>query len=185
MSGVGRIDGAVLCGGASRRMGKDKALVVVDGRSMARRVADALSVGGCSAVAAIGGDESALIALGLRWVPDAHPGEGPLGGVLTALDTSAADAVLVAACDLPWLSSETVAMLVEAAAGAADVVIARTDRLEPMCAVWRSTTVDVVRDVFQQGGRAVAAALDRLVVEAVPVPASDLRNVNTPGDLRE
>lgn len=77
--------GAVLCGGASRRMGRDKALIPVDGRTLAGRVADALDAAGASPVVAVGGDLAALRAEGLTAVPDAMPGAGPLAGIVTAL----------------------------------------------------------------------------------------------------
>ena len=93
--------GAVLTGGASRRMGTDKALVEVDGRALALRVADALRAAGASRVVAVGGDLERLQALGLEAVPDLHPGEGPLGGILTALAATDQDVVVVLACDLP------------------------------------------------------------------------------------
>src|SRR5690606_15766602 len=98
---TGGVVGAVLCGGASRRMGRDKALIEVDGIALARRVADALRGGGCGRVVAIGGDGPALAALGLEPVPDGWPGEGPLGGLATALGTArGAEALVVAPCDL-------------------------------------------------------------------------------------
>jgi molybdopterin-guanine dinucleotide biosynthesis protein A len=66
-------------------MGRDKAFVVVDGEPMVVRVARALRGAGADEVVAVGGDEARLSALGLAHLPDDHPGEGPLGGVLTAL----------------------------------------------------------------------------------------------------
>ena len=75
--------GAVVCGGASRRMGRDKALVAVDGVAMAERVARALEAAGCADVRFVGGDAPALAALGRPVLPDAYPGAGPLGAVIT------------------------------------------------------------------------------------------------------
>ena len=72
--------GAVLTGGRSSRMGRDKATLPVDGVPMAARVADALRRAGAEPVLAVGGDQAALEALGLTWVADRHPGEGPSGG---------------------------------------------------------------------------------------------------------
>jgi molybdopterin-guanine dinucleotide biosynthesis protein A len=66
-------------------MGRDKAFVVVDGEPMVVRVARALQGAGAAEVVAVGGDEAGLSAVGLAHLPDDHPGEGPLGGVLTAL----------------------------------------------------------------------------------------------------
>src|SRR5262245_1565825 len=91
--------GAVLTGGASRRMGRDKALVEVDGRPMAGRVAAALREAGAAEVQAIGGDAAGLGELGLDVVPDRFPGEGPLGGIVTALSAASQPVTVVVACD--------------------------------------------------------------------------------------
>jgi molybdopterin-guanine dinucleotide biosynthesis protein A len=198
--------GVVLAGGHSRRMGRTKALVEVDGLPMARRVADALSAGGCDPIVIVGGDPGELGVLGLPVVDDLHPGEGPLGGVLTALalladrDAGVADdagvtdgdagrvgddAVLVAACDLPWLSSVTVAELLAASARRPDaqVVMARGDRPEPALAIWRASAHDRLRLAFDEGERALFRAVRSVGAVDVDVAPAALRNVNTPGDL--
>ena len=176
--------GAVLCGGASRRMGRDKALLAVHGAPMVMHVVSALSSAGCHPVQAIGGDRRALAALGLDVVDDGHPGEGPLGGVITALAASAEStlAVVVVACDLPQLTERTL-RVVMAALGDADVAVARTDRLQPMCAVWRRTVLQPLRDAFDAGERRVESVLSRVKFVEVPVNRQDLANANTPGDL--
>ena len=116
--------GASLCGGASRRMGTDKALVEVDGVAMAERVARALDGRrGARSCAFIGGDVAAAGgARASRRAPTAGPGAGRLGGVLTALERQSTPSVVVAACDLPDLDADThrrrlVARRASAAAG--------------------------------------------------------------------
>ena len=172
--------GAVLCGGASRRMGVDKAMIEVDGVSMARRLTDVLLAAGCSPVVAVGGDPRGLSRLGLEVVDDDFPGEGPLGGILTALGVGAPAAVV--ACDLPRLGSDTMAALI-AALGRHDAAIALSDRAEPLCAVWAGSATNVLRMQFDSGERAVHRAIGSLDVAWVPVAGADLRNVNTPSDL--
>jgi molybdopterin-guanine dinucleotide biosynthesis protein A len=172
--------GAVLCGGASSRMGVDKAIVPVAGVAMARRVADALAAAGCSPISAIGGDPTELGRLGLDCVIDQYPGDGPLGGILTALALQAPAAVM--ACDLPGLRAETVRSLLDAL-GDHDGAIAFSDRAEPLCAVWSDRALPVLRARFQAGERAMHRAIDGLDIAWVTVVATDLHNVNTPGDL--
>jgi molybdopterin-guanine dinucleotide biosynthesis protein A len=172
--------GAVLCGGASSRMGVDKATLPVDGVAMARRVADALAAAGCSPVSAIGGDPDELSRLGLEHIVDQYPGDGPLGGVLTALALQAPAAVM--ACDLPGLRAETVTSLLDAL-GEHDAAIAFSDRAEPLCAVWSDRAAPVLRARFQAGERAMHRAIDGLDIAWVTVAATDLHNVNAPGDL--
>ena len=163
-------------------MGRDKAFVEVDGVAMVVRVAAALSAGGCQPVFAVGGDRRALEAMGIEFVADLHPGEGPVGGVITALDASAAPAVVVVACDLAYLTAGTVSALVEGAA-AVQVVVAVTDRVQPMCALWSRRAFDVLRREFDAGERRLLAVLDQLETRQIPANPQDLANVNTPDDL--
>lgn len=176
--------GAVLCGGRSTRMGRDKATLTVDGEVMAVRVAGALRGAGCTPVLAIGGRDDVLEALGLYVVPDVWPGDGPLGGILTALDAFGdAGAVVVVSCDLPWLTSAAIYAVV-AALGDHDVAIAVGDRPEPLCAVWRPAVAGVIRARFDAGERAVHRMLATLDVGTAVVDPGSVRNVNTPADLR-
>lgn len=178
------VSGAVLTGGASRRMGRDKAMLPVDGIEMARRVADALAQSGCDPVVAIGGDGASLADIGLRTVADEWPGEGPLGAIIVAL-RDATGPVLVVACDLPWLDAGTLGRLlaVATAAPTADVVHAAGDRPEPLCALWRPSALRVLEAVFSAGERAVHIAIAQLNAVACPVDAVAVTNINRPEDL--
>ena len=178
--------GAVLCGGRSSRMGRDKAFVEVDGVPMARRVADALAAAGCSPVVAIGGDATGLRSLGLDTLADEWPGEGPVGGVLTALHAFPdADAVVVVACDLPRLSAHTVTRLLEALTGAPSTVaaVAFSDRIEPLCVAWRPAASTLLAAALSDGERRLHAVLASVPRVEVAVDLQDLANVNAPGDL--
>lgn len=177
--------GAVLTGGASSRMGRNKALIEIAGTPMARRVAAALVDGGCTDVVLVGGDPAELAPLRLPHVADRHPGAGPLGGVRTAIAHADPVDVVVAACDLPRLDAATIAALVEAAAGEpqADVIVARTAQLEPACALWRATAGDPLAALFAEGVRAVHVAIARLHAVPVDVATTALVNMNRPDDL--
>jgi molybdopterin-guanine dinucleotide biosynthesis protein A len=179
--------GVVLTGGASRRMGRTKALVEVDGIPMASRVAGALSAAGCEPVVLYGGDPIELAPLDRPVLPDRYPGEGPLGGVLGVLELFAEQAtdVLIVACDLAHLTSTDLAALIDVARQQpdADVVVANGGRLEPACALWRSATADRVRSSFDLGERAVHRVLADLCTVEVALPPASLRNINTPADL--
>ncbi len=179
------VTGVVLAGGRSRRFGRDKALEPVEGTAMAVRVADALRGAGADTVVAVGGDTAALAGHGLAVWPDAHPGEGPLGGILTALGRASSPVVVVAACDLPWLDAGSVGAVLAGLRSdpTAEVAVARTDRVEPLLSAWRVAGArPVVEAVFGGGDRAVHRALARLRTVEVDVAATAQRNVNRPGD---
>lgn len=183
------IAGVVLAGGASRRMGRTKALIEVEGRTMADRVLDAIRAVGAEPVVLVGGDPVELAMLSAPVVADRYPGEGPVGGVLTALDHVAAQGSAVAAlilpCDLADITPDALWPLVEAAAGDAHsrVWVAATDRMEPMCALWSLEARRTVRDRFLAGDRAVHRVISELAHTTVTVDAGALRNVNRPDDL--
>jgi molybdopterin-guanine dinucleotide biosynthesis protein A len=150
---------------------------------MAVCVADALHECGCVEVVAVGGDGVGLAAVGLPFVADTHPGEGPLGGVITALRHFIdRDAVAVVACDLPALSAASMRSLFDSLAGY-DVAVAIGDQLQPLCAVWRPQIVSDLLRAFDAGERSMRGALDDLSVVKVTLPERDLVNVNAADDL--
>ena len=163
-------------------MGRDKALVEVEGVAMVVRVATALRAAGCQPVFAVGGDRAAIEALGIDFVTDLYPGEGPVGGVITALGACTAPAVVVVACDVPYLTVDTVRTLL-GTGGEAQATVAVTHRVQPMCALWSRRSLVDVRDAYARGERRLLAVLDQLETLRVPVNPQDLANVNAPGDL--
>jgi molybdenum cofactor guanylyltransferase len=173
-------------------MGRDKALIEVDGVALARRVADALISGGCDEVLAVGGDAVALGALGLTPVADRWAGEGPLGGLATALAAAWArsgEVLVVAPCDLLRPSPDAVAALLGALSGSpqADVAAGEVDRrVEWILSAWRPTTdlVATMTAVVEGGERRLDAVAP--VARRVPCPAIDgghLRDADRPSDL--
>lgn len=185
-----RLDGAVLLGGASRRMGRDKAHLEVGGVPCAERVARALAEV-CGDVWLVGGD-----------APDAAPGrratdpEGPrcaLRGVVAALAASQAEYVLVCATDQPLVTPE----FLRAVAGAApaDAVVPRDPSgAHPLCARYRRATVlGPARDRLAGDALSVRGLLDEIETrwfEGAELVAADpdglaLLNVNTPEEFAE
>lgn len=185
LEGARAVVGAVLCGGASRRMGSPKPAVPWNGVPMASRVAAALVAGGCTDVVAIGGDPDIVGPLGLRLVADTMPGEGPLPAVADALRLADGRPVVIVSCDVPRLSPRTVERLIDSASTGHPVTIATTDRIEPLCAVWQQAAQSVVASAVTAGGRSIRDVIRRLDACLVAVPVDELRNVNTPGDLAD
>lgn len=195
--------GAVLCGGASRRMGRDKALVEVDGVPLARRVADVLVAARCDRVVAVGGDGPALEALGLHVVADRWPGEGPLGGLATALAACAVGDVLVLApCDwvaaAPEVVTRLVGALTEQAGGGVEAVGpgglgGPVDAAHPVVAgraQWLPSAIAVTPGRAEAVAALVTAGARRLdavsaVVRAAPVPLAPaaVADADIPADL--
>jgi len=184
MSGEG-FTVAILIGGDSSRMGADKATYEIDGTAMANLVAQAATEAGASEVLLVGGTSSRAKALIGSWKKDTYPGEGPLGGVITALKASKTDSVVVLSCDMPFITSAVISSLVSGLTDA-QATVGRTDRLNWLCAAWsKDECLQTLQGVWKRNERAVHRAAVLLDVLEVPVPAVAVRNINTPQDLLE
>jgi molybdopterin-guanine dinucleotide biosynthesis protein A len=179
-----KFSGAVLTGGRSTRMGRDKALVDVDGRPLAAIARDALVGAGATEVLAIGGDPVELANLGFRVVADGWPGEGPLGAVVTALSAADEAVVVVLACDLPDVVPATVSAVL-AGLGDADVGVPRVDgRFEVLVAAYRRVCLDSLAASRAAGERSLRRAIVPLKVAIVELADPEsVRNANRPADL--
>jgi molybdopterin-guanine dinucleotide biosynthesis protein A len=178
--------GAVLVGGASSRMGTDKSLLEVAGRPLGRRAVDALLGAGVTDVMLVGGDDRHAEALGGRAVSDLWPGEGPVGGLLTALHAaflSGGTEVVCLACDLPAIDAAALGAFLSSAPPGA--VVASVDEVAcPPNGVWPVAMLPVLEDRFGDGADSFHDLLDGLevaVVEGGPAFA----DADEPGDLAE
>jgi len=189
---LAHVEAAVLCGGASTRMGRDKATLDYDGVPLALRVARALSA--CVERVRLVGKDPALGALGLELVLDRHPERAPMVGIAAALAACEAPALLVAACDLVHLDPRVaLALLALAPAeGGADAVAPVGSRgPEPLLAVYRPRLLPELERRIARGDLRLQSFLRD--VGALLVPEADLRaldpelrsltNANFPSDL--
>lgn len=180
--------GAVLAGGAGRRLGGDKALIPLAGRplitfplaALRAVVADVVIV--AKAETRLPGPEE----LGpVRIVREPAAPRHPLVGILQALRTAAGRPVLVCAADLPFVTAAALAELARANPGGAPAVIAvgSDDGLQPLLGLYRPQAADLLRAATEVAAAPVRSAV--AAIEPVTLRLGDeiLFNVNTPQDL--
>jgi molybdenum cofactor guanylyltransferase len=188
----------VLCGGGSTRFGPDKALTEISGKPLLMGIWELLGQVTCEAqVVAPPGKYAHL---GLSEIADRWPGEGPLGGIITALlaseeNCNRRDFNVIVGCDMPFLTREWLAFLVESAlASPAEVVVPKSQQgLEPLCACWRTSAAEKLQQAFAQGVRKVTEGMEHLQMEILDQTrwrrfdsAGRLFwNMNTPADYDE
>ena len=182
------VAGAVLTGGASARMGSDKAALAIGGVASATRVARCLALL-CEDVVLVGGDPPAD-APGRR-APDGDGPRSALRGLVAALEATRAERVLVVATDLPFVTPDLLLALI--AWPEADAVVPRTaDGIHPLCAVYRrERTLAAARTNLAAERLALSALLGALAtsylegddLRAVDPDGMALLNLNTPEDL--
>jgi molybdopterin-guanine dinucleotide biosynthesis protein A len=187
------VGGYVLAGGKSSRMGRDKALLEIDGESLIARATRLVRAVLSEPVVIASGP--GYQALGLKIVADDFPGYGPLGGIATALHISTRPWNLVIACDLPYLTKPWLEYLIaRALKSEADAVVPMNVRgPEPLCAMYHKNAEVRIRTAVQGGMRKVTDSFANLSVEHVEPDewkafASGgvlFKNVNSPADYKE
>ncbi len=178
--------GVILTGGASRRMGRDKAMLTLDDETFIDRIAAAMT-SVLNDVLLSGSDIDRARCIGLRSVPDEIPSVGPLGGIYSAFHSTDADALVVAACDLPFVTTELLKCLMDFARSNAVVYAADSREAQPLLGVYPRSVLPVLDRYLCCGGRSVHRFLAE--IESIPVRVDEhihnydmrsLLNVNTP-----
>jgi molybdenum cofactor guanylyltransferase len=191
---------AILAGGQATRFGgRDKSALIVGGATILERqlaelgplATDVLIVAAPGGAA--GEARQAVVHRrhpGVREIADIVPGSGPLGGIHAALTDARGDAVLVIACDMPYVTAPFAEYLFSLAGGAS-IVVPRTDRRDhPLCAVYTRACVDAAARLLAERRLAVRellAAVPTRVVSTEEIvrfgaPSRLLANVNTPAE---
>lgn len=167
-----RLEVSILAGGLSTRMGRDKARIVFRGRTLLAQT---------RAVAKNLGHPVRVIRR------DLVERCGPLGGVFTALTKSRSDAVLFLACDMPFVSTELLKDLESRLTSSRSAVFATLDGLAGFPFIVRRDALAIVEQQMSRKKfslQKLAAALDARLWKIPARRRSDLRNLNSPEDLR-
>jgi molybdopterin-guanine dinucleotide biosynthesis protein A len=186
------VTAVLLAGGQSRRMGRDKALLRIDGLPVAQLLARRLQAL-TDEVFLSTNDPAAYAFLGLKTISDIHAGRGPLAGLHAALIQTQRPLILVVACDLPGVPEFLLRRLIECSAGY-DAIIPCTSngRLHPVCAVYSRTCLpEIERNLMRGEHQMLAIFRDSLLRVRQLTPGeggfSDhhLLDVNSPEDFEE
>lgn len=178
--------GAVLAGGTSRRLGRDKAAETVGPRRLIDHAVRALR-GVCAEVVVVS-SRAATPTGDWRVVPDRRVGAGPLAGIETALveaERSGHEAAFVLACDLPLVDEAIVASIAAALGQAPAVAPERRGEpgFEPLCAVYRTACLSTAAALLDRGERSARALIEAVGGARIGVDGEVFLNVNTEEDL--
>lgn len=177
---AGQWTGVVLAGGRSRRFGGvDKTRLPLGGRTLLARALDALAPLTTTCLV-VGGAP----VCGVTQVADRHPGEGPLGGILTALEAIDTSHALFLAVDLPFISGPLLRDVQRAGENAAVALVRGPDGRLALCLSVRRDVAPGLRARFEDGTRRVRALEDLAPCTWVSAGAETMTgalwNVNDP-----
>lgn len=189
-----RIVAIILAGGQSSRMGTDKALLEIAGKSLLLR--------SCETAAKLTSEiyvltawpdryRSALTAE-YKFMLESSPGAGPLVALSQGLSEVNAEWILLLACDLPFLNADIIqnwaSQLPQLPASILAVVPYQNIRWEPLCGFYRNQSLSSLQKFIDLGGRSFQVWLSE--IPAVPLPTCDraslmLSNCNTPKEFEQ
>ena len=183
------VTGIVLAGGASRRMGRDKAFLEMDGRPLIGLVIECMAQV-CAEVLVVAGDVRPYAGLGVRVAEDRFRGVGVLGGLHAGLDAATHELALVVGCDMPFLDTDLLRAFASWAEGFDVAVLRHADgeQVEPLHAAYRRTSLPAIEAVIRAGRRRIISFFPQVRVryvtlaEVIPFDPDlrSFRNVNTP-----
>jgi molybdenum cofactor guanylyltransferase len=176
----------ILAGGASRRMGRDKSRLPLNGRPLWQTVHRQLQPLFAQVLISAG---TGFKARGLGVVRDRVAGLGPLMGLATALEAAKHDRCFAVACDIPVIPAPVVRRML-ALARAAEAVVLRVkaggkQRVEPLFAVYRRSLAPRMRQRLAAGERRIRSIFRHCRVRYYDAgKAPWLKNLNTPREYR-
>lgn len=193
--------GAVLAGGQSRRVGRDKAMIPFFGQPLIQHVCKVLEEVFTEVVIVCGPTRSYDF-LGLPVLTDLVSNSGPLGGIYTALKHSSDRAAFVVACDLPYINRDLVEYVLNFPSATAlerknfstpTPALAKfpiQDRVrQPLCGWYSPGCVPVLADSLARAELGVFNFLEQIETVLVPITQDQkfyrnnlLFNLNTPED---
>lgn len=183
------LNGLVLAGGKSERMGFDKGGVNWHGKEQRYHMADMLKAFCKEVFISFRTDQQQEIDGDYASLPDTFTGLGPYGAILSAFREQPDSAWLVVACDLPLLSDKTLKHLTENRNSSSIATAYRSsfdDFPEPLITIWEPKSYPVLLSFLSQGyscPRKILINSDITLLEA-PNP-DELTNVNTPEDIEK
>lgn len=190
----GGLSVVILAGGASSRMGFNKALADLGGRTMIETIVQQARSMAEDIIVVADDPEPYHFLEGVRFTGDSFPGGGPLAGVHGGLSAATAGRAFVVACDMPFFSPP-LALRMAALLPSHDLVVPRLNSglWEPMHAVYgKSCLGPMERFMNEQGGRQMFGFYPAIRVREVPEdevrlfgdPGRLFFNINTPAELK-
>lgn len=161
----------VLAGGASKRMGQDKSLLMLDGKTMLDWVSEAVS--------SIGVPSSILR-------EDLVPGLGPLEGIRSACKQYNESRMVFLSCDMPFVGSQVLRQLIDVGSHSGLSAICSVEGRLGFPILFSSDQLAVVTRRLDEGRRSILGLFEEIPSVTIPISSDQVWrfcNVNTPEDL--
>jgi molybdopterin-guanine dinucleotide biosynthesis protein A len=159
----------ILAGGKSLRLGRSKALQVIEGNSLIQWVVDRLAILSTEIIIATAHGEAIPCSstVRIKTVADIYPGKGPLAGIYSGLIASSSSRAIVVGCDTPFLSVSLLEYMTQICS-TFDVVVPRIkNKLEPLCAVYSKNCSGPIQELLERDERQIRKLFSMVKVKYV------------------
>jgi len=162
-----KITGAILAGGKSRRMGRNKALLDLGGQPVIQRLVEQFQRT-FDEVLVIANDSAVYQRFCNSVYPDIHLEKGPLAGLHSALRHAANDWVFISACDSPFFNVNLFGAMLSLRKNADAVICETEDGLQPLTALYSRRCLQPIENCLEQERLKVVSFHDQIRLQIVP-----------------
>jgi molybdopterin-guanine dinucleotide biosynthesis protein A len=184
----------ILSGGKSSRMGTNKALLNIGGRSLIQRIVEILE--SIFSTVVISSNEPQLYkSLEKKIIKDIYPGRGPLSGIHSTLTYSNTEKNLIISCDIPFINKELINYLCNYNSEKVIILPKAEERTQPLCGIYSKKILPEVelllKESVQKGSTlkgSIYELVNRVETEIIDVTEMEFYhpdlffNINTPED---
>jgi molybdopterin-guanine dinucleotide biosynthesis protein A len=190
---IAGVTGVILAGGASSRMGSNKALMEIGGQTLIERVYTVMTAF-FRDVIIVTNSPDLYAFIPCRTAADIYPGAGSLAGLHAGLSAGSTERIFVAACDMPFLNHALIRLLCQSDEDCDAVVPVNAFGLrEPLHALYARSALGAVQQAIERGDMSILHLLDRLqtryvthdLFRSIVGAEESFRNVNTPEEFAE
>lgn len=182
------VNGIILAGGKSSRMGSDKGLIHLNGKPMIQYIIETMESLNLPILIIANNEE--YLKFGYPVYPDLIPELGPVGGIYTALSKTNASKNIIVSCDTPFVSKLLLELLIIESENEMVTVAEYENRIHPLIGVYDKNALEVFRNSIEKNQLKMQLINKELNVKIIPLTGeTDLNamvfnNINTKEELK-
>jgi molybdopterin-guanine dinucleotide biosynthesis protein A len=181
------INAYILAGGKSSRMGTDKGLLLFEGKAMIQYVIEQMQPVFDKLVIVSNNPEYEKF--GLEVIPDLIKDIGPAGGIFTALKHSDSPLNFMVSCDMPFITKEAIAFIMENTNDSQIVLLENQGKIEPLFGIYAKDCENIWFELIQQNTIKLQKMVSYFKLKTIPVENKEIfkesffKNINTKEDF--
>ncbi|MEP7267504.1 MAG: molybdenum cofactor guanylyltransferase [Saprospiraceae bacterium] len=142
------INGYILAGGKSSRMGTDKGLLNFNGKPIVQKIINQLMPAVDKTI--IVSNNVAYEKFGLEVIPDLIADVGPAGGIHAALSHTDSEQIFVVSCDMPYITTDAIQYMIEQASQSQITLPLNREKIEPLFGVYSKECLPLWQQLIEQ-----------------------------------